>query len=116
MAVVPKIVRAYVCMHTENQSNQTRPTPREKPAHASCLGHQVSSTTSNNFDDIYHNTTMFVRQLALLTLAAASASAFVTQVPQPTFKARNALLKDYEASLNSDIKREVRHDGWAFFL
>lgn len=59
---------------------------------------------------------MFVRQLALLALVAASASAFVTQAPKPTFKARNALLKDYEATLDSDIKREVRHDGWAFFL
>jgi hypothetical protein len=53
---------------------------------------------------------MCVRQLALLALATASASAFVTQAPQPTFKARNALLKDYEATLDSDIKREVRHD------
>lgn len=73
------------------------------------------SSHYNDTIQVHHSYTMFVRQLALLTLAATSALSFVTQVPQPTFKARNALLKDYEASLNSDIKREVRHDSSAFF-
>jgi hypothetical protein len=57
---------------------------------------------------------MFARQIALLALATAFTSAFVTKVPQPTFTARNALLKDYDSALDTDIKREVRLDGILF--
>jgi hypothetical protein len=51
---------------------------------------------------------MLSRQIALLAIAAASTSAFVIPAPHQTFIARNALLKDYDAALDTDIKREVR--------
>lgn len=57
---------------------------------------------------------MFYKTVAFLALVTVSTTAFVSRVPQPSLTARNALLqeKDYEKSLEADIKREVRRQGF----